>query len=128
LQHQVVSRQRAGVLPDGAGSRESLAAPDLPVDVLVAVLRLVEVVRSAVAIEVRRGEQVRRRNESTRRLTRERAIQFIDAHPPLEVQRLCDGSDLIALLADALERRHRSITRRDLAWIACGGVDAGGLQ
>src|SRR5262249_17885437 len=60
-----------------------LLSPDLSIDVLVAVLRLVDIVRSAVAIEVGRGEEMRRRDEAARRLTRERAIQFVDADPSL---------------------------------------------
>src|SRR5581483_2360540 len=88
-----------------------LLSPDLPVDVLVAVLRLVLVVRSAVATEIRGVEQVRRRDEAARRLAGERAVQLVDAHPSLQLQRLGDGRDLIAMLPDALKRRDRSIAR-----------------
>src|SRR6516164_6741743 len=101
--------------------------PDLPVSLLVAVLRVVDILRSAILVHVGRNEEMRRGDEAARLLAREGAIQFIHFLPPVQPQWLSDRRDLVFVRLDPLEGRLRTVAGRNCARVAVAGY-AGGLQ
>src|SRR6266852_9317322 len=94
--------------------RGLLDAPDLPVFILVAVAGIEDVLRAAIFIDVGGREQMHRSHVGARRLAGEGAVQFVDALPAVQVQRLGDSRDLVSLVTDALERGHRAVAGGDL--------------
>ena len=95
---------RKGVICGGRLAVGLLDAPDLPVFILVAVAGIKDILRAAIFIDVGGREQMHRSHVGARRLAGEGAVQFVDALPAVQVQRLGDSRDLVLLVTDALER------------------------
>ena len=57
------------------------------------------------------------------RLAGQGSVHFVDALPSVQMQRLGDSGQLILLLPNALEGRHRAVPSRDLPGVAICRVD-----
>src|SRR5947209_2461140 len=91
------SSRKLGVAESGG---RKLLAPDRAVVVAIPVLRIEAVVLAAVLIDVVPRHQVRLGDESAPLVAREGAIEFVDRHPALHVERLGHRGDLVRALLD----------------------------
>src|SRR6266571_1142641 len=90
-------------------SRSLCDAPDLLVLVAIAVIRIEDIVRAAIELDVVHGDQVNGRHVPARRRASEGTVHLVDRLPAMQIEGFWNGGRLILPLADAVIRRHAAI-------------------
>src|SRR5216684_3503870 len=85
-------------------------APDLLVLVAIAVVRIEDIVRATIELDVVLGYQVNRRHVPARRRAGEGTVHLVDRLPAMQIEGFWNSGRLILSLANAVIRRHAAVT------------------
>src|SRR5258708_2361828 len=84
-------------------------APDLSVLVAIAVIRIEDVVRTAVVLDVVYGDQMHRSDIAARWRAGKGAVHLVDRLPAMQIERFRNSGGLILPLANAIVCGHAAV-------------------